>query len=743
MFDPRHPDYANTPTSGVRPHYEYIPKNANAAPYVSIITPFYNTGEVFQETARSVLSQSFQQWEWVIVNDGSDDLIAIQLLEQYRTSDPRIRVIDHLSNKGPGSARNTGFSGARASFLFYLDSDDLIEPTALEKCLWYLETHAEHGFVKGYTVCFGAQEVASSRGFSEGAGFRVSNHVTIMAMVRRTVIERNGGFDPDLRQGMEDWHFWLGAANCGFWGGTIPEYLDWYRQRPVHRTRWQHWNQSGIKRFRTAARHRFPALWNRGGFPKPTAVAPKAFQRIELETPFQNFLQTQKKRTLFIIPWMEIGGADRVNIDWIRGLTENGHEVTVCSTLASENLWAAQFRALTPDVFILPNFLNLEDVPRFLAYIIASRQIANVVIANSILGYQLIPFLRSRFPDVTYIDITHAEEPKWLSGGYPRFGIGYQDLLDLNITSTKHLQSWMVERGADAERVAVCYTGAPSDLHPSSEDKRTSLRRKLGLPAGKPIIVFAGRLVLQKRPLLMVDILRRLHELSDNFFCVLIGDGELRSPVEKAIKKGAIGNAVFLAGAISHANCLEYFMASDIFFLPSEYEGISVALYEAMALGLVPVVSKVGGHDEVISPKCGVSIAIGSDEIDQYVAALRGLISSPEMVTAMGSEARRRIVEDFSQAAGVQSLLAQLQHAGELARNSPRQPLPSGYAVETASTAIEYARLTATFTRPSRTTLILRRFRQNDFGARLVDNWFTKSIVRAIGPSWVRKIKNW
>jgi glycosyltransferase involved in cell wall biosynthesis len=635
MFDPRHPDYANTPTSAVRPQYGYITKNPNAAPYVSIITPFFNTGEVFQETARSVLSQSFQQWEWVIVNDGSHDPVAIQLLERYRASDPRIRVVDHPLNRGLPSARNTGFKNARADFLFYLDSDDLIEPTTIEKCLWYLETHAEHGFVKGYTVCFGAQEVASSRGFSEGAGFRVNNHVTMTAMVRRTVIEHNGGFDPDLRQGMEDWHFWLSAANCGFWGGTIPEYLDWYRKRPAHHQRWESWNQSGVKRFRTTAKKRFPTLWDRGGFPKPTGVAPKAFQRLELETPFQNLLQRQKERTLFIIPWMEIGGADRVNIDWIRGLTENGHEVTLCSTLASENLWAAQFYALTPDVFVLPNFLNLEDVPRFLAYVIASRQIANVVIANSILGYQLIPFLRSRFPDVTYIDITHAEEPNWLSGGYPRFGIGYQDLLDLNITSTKHLHNWMIERGADAERVAVCYTGAPADLQPSSADKRTLLRRKLGLPSDKTIIVFAGRLGPQKRPLVVVEVLRRLYQLGDNFFCVFIGDGELRLPVEKTIKKRALGNAVFLAGAISHAKCLEYFMASDIFFLPSAYEGISVALYEAMAIGLVPVVSKVGGHDEVISPKCGFSVAIGSNEIDQYVAALRGLISSPEIVTAM------------------------------------------------------------------------------------------------------------
>jgi hypothetical protein len=57
------PDFANTPVSPERPGYEYRPENPDGAPAVSIITPYYNTGKLFLETAEAVSRQSLQQWE--------------------------------------------------------------------------------------------------------------------------------------------------------------------------------------------------------------------------------------------------------------------------------------------------------------------------------------------------------------------------------------------------------------------------------------------------------------------------------------------------------------------------------------------------------------------------------------------------------------------------------------------------------------------------------------------------------
>jgi glycosyltransferase involved in cell wall biosynthesis len=739
MIDPVQPDFENTPASQRRPSYGYAPQDVAAKPHVSIVTPFFNTGEVFKETWLSVLGQSFQQWEWLIVNDGSTDSAALELLDSFRMLDPRIQVIDHDKNRGLSAARNTGCRFASTPFLVILDSDDLLEPTAIEKWLWFLKSHPQCGFVKGHSVSFGSQQYLSSRSFDEGAAFLRDNLVNAMAMIRREVMEKAGGFDPEYRGGLEDWDFWLRAAHEGYWGGVVPEYLDWYRRRPSHGDRWSSWNDEGIQRFRRLVRQRYPRLVKKDGFPILREGDAPAFSRPGPLPSFQNLLTKRNPRTLFIVPWMEIGGADRVNLDWIAGLIAHGHEVTVCATLQATHRWAPKFSTLTPDVFVLPNFLPLTDVPFFLVYLIRSRQIDTVFIANSTLGYQLLPFLRSQCPDAAYLDINHAEEVHWLNGGHPRFGVGYQDLLDLNITSTTHLSNWMVDRGAVRERISVCYTGAAPELLALPSNDRTQIREKLKLAGDLFYIVFAGRLSAQKRPQLVVDILRRLKEHGLRFCCIFIGDGELRSAVKKGIDCHDLKDSVILTGAIDHEACLDYFSASDVFLLPSAYEGISVALYEAMATGLVPVVAKVGGHQEVLSDNEGFLIPHGSNEIDQYVEALTRLIAEPALLATMGQAARRRIAERFTTGNGVEALLSAISDAHRFSRTSPRQAPTPGFALETATLAIEYARLTTRTNASSRLSRLLRRVKRNKLGYFVVENWLTKRIVKAFGHTALMK----
>ncbi len=114
MIDPNKPDYGNTPASSGRPAFLYSPGNPRAVPHVTIVTPFYNEGPVFHETAESVFRQSFQQWEWIIVNDASSDATALEILNLYRLKDPRVRVVDQPVNQGPSAARNAAFRLAAA-----------------------------------------------------------------------------------------------------------------------------------------------------------------------------------------------------------------------------------------------------------------------------------------------------------------------------------------------------------------------------------------------------------------------------------------------------------------------------------------------------------------------------------------------------------------------------------------------------------------------------------------------------
>jgi glycosyltransferase involved in cell wall biosynthesis len=116
MIDPATHNFQNTPASDIRPRYSYKPVNPNSTPQVTIVTPFYNVDPtMFNETARTILSQSFQQWEWLIINDDSNDSAVLANLATYRNLDPRISVIDLNRNQGPSAARNHGYQTPKLS----------------------------------------------------------------------------------------------------------------------------------------------------------------------------------------------------------------------------------------------------------------------------------------------------------------------------------------------------------------------------------------------------------------------------------------------------------------------------------------------------------------------------------------------------------------------------------------------------------------------------------------------------
>ena len=92
MIDPRSPDYTNTPADARRAQPSFVPADPNIGPAVSIVTPFYRPGAAaFCETVRSVMRQSLQQWEWILINDASPDAEARVALDELAASDPRIR----------------------------------------------------------------------------------------------------------------------------------------------------------------------------------------------------------------------------------------------------------------------------------------------------------------------------------------------------------------------------------------------------------------------------------------------------------------------------------------------------------------------------------------------------------------------------------------------------------------------------------------------------------------------------
>ena len=593
------------------------------------------------------MQQSFQRWEWLIINDGSTDPEALSSLEDYRRKDPRIRVIDHPANRGLSAARNTGFREARASYIVQLDSDDLLEPTAVEKWYWFLESHPEFAFCKGYSVAFGAQQYLWKKGFHEGSAFLQENQVDATSIIRKQVHEITGGYDEANRGGLEDWDFWLRCASFGYWGNTIPEYLNWYRRRPNHAEQWPNWDAKAQQEaFRARLRERYSQLWE-GNFPAIESRWHKPSDTVSDSLPFENGLAKSKPRLLMIIPCLNFGGTEKFNLDLLQQLNLQGWETSIAATVQAENCWLPLFARYTPDIFILHHFLRVADYPRFLRYLIRSRQVDVVLVSHNEFGYMILPYLRAHFPEVTFLDFCHIED--WLGGAYPRMAVEYQQLVDLSIVSSRHLEKWLVQRGTDPEKVRVCYTNVDPEEWKPDPERRVSVRRDIGVEEGMPLVLYAGRICGQKQPRVFAATMLRLRQQGLPYAALVAGDGPDADWLQKFVKEHQLHGQLHLLGAVATDRMRELMAAADIFFLPSQTEGIALTIYESMASGLPVVGADVGGQRELVTPGCGVLIEPADEEVEaiKYAGILADLLRDPRRRIEMGRLGRERVCSQF------------------------------------------------------------------------------------------------
>ena len=395
-----------------------------------------------------------------------------------------------------------------------------------------------------------------------------------------------------------------------------------------------------------------------------------------------------QRRVVLLLPFLEVGGADKFNLDLAQQLVRRlGWQLTIALTLPSANPWRPLFEAVTPDIVPLHPHVAPADQPAFLRDLLRSRQADTLIVSHSELGYTLLPYLRAHCPGVALLDYLHIEEEHWRAGGYPRFSLEAAPFLDLSVTSSEHLRGWMLARGADPARVAVCYTNIDAaDWDPARYD-RGRLRRDLALAPDEPAILYAARLVPQKQPRLLAAVARRLARSGARFTLLVAGDGPERAWLERFARRERL-DSLRLLGAVSGERIRELMAAADIFFLPSQHEGISLALFEAMAMGLAPVAADVGGQRELLTPECGILVRRGPREEQDYAAALAALIADPQRRAAMGACARRRVAEHFRLDQMGDRMAELIAQAHGLAARSPRPVAPED-ARRSAARAVE------------------------------------------------------
>ncbi len=693
MLDESNPDYSNSPDSVLRPERIYAPID-DRPPLVSVITACHNTGAHIQETLLSLQRMSFCYWEWLIVDDGSSDITNIFSVTALEESEPRIRVL-RQENAGLAAARNQAVAIAQGKYLLILDPGDMVEPTFVEKALWVLETQPQYVACNSYAVELGMKNQLRPAGFYNYEDGIREGWVTRRVMIRRDVFLEIGGYDEESSNGQEDWDLWLRLANAGLWGYTIAEHLTWDCASLRSSKQDGASKAARARAFRKMAYERYPAL--RTKFPRPAWVPDWeiSLPPIISDAPFENPLRKPDGvcRVLLIIPWMNVGGTDKVNLDFIRMLSKRGYEFTVVTTLNSEDKWLSEYTALTPDVFRPTKFIHRSDLPRFLNYLIRSRQINVALMSNSELAFSLTPYLRAHNPQLAIVNFAHSEVEEWKSGGYPHMATMLGHQIDLNLTATRYLKDWMIRRGADPEHIEVCHCGIETAEWRRDLFNATRAREKAGVTSNTPIVLYVARFSEEKRPLAFVQIVERAISANPNFVAVMIGDGPERHHVESYIKKKRLGRHIRLLGALPQASVREIMAAADIIIAPSSVEGLAIVLMEAMAMEMVPIAVDIAGHPELVTPECGYLVARSDHEIEEYARRLVDLLSNPAKRGDMTQAGRSRVVEFFDLERFGDRMDAAIQRACTIAAEHPPVEMDLDAASYMATLAIDHQRL--------------------------------------------------
>lgn len=206
-------------------------------PQVSILMPVYNTAPYIREAMDSMLSQTFTDFELIVLNDCSPDN-AEEILDTY--DDPRIVRYRGERNVGLANVLNVGIEMARGKYIARMDSDDLSLPNRLKVQVDYLETHPDIDLVSVGMQLFGAKEEVWTR-VSDPEKVKVnalfqSPVLHASSVWRKESFERHGlRFRQDMVPA-EDYELWTRALVRGLKLVNLPDVLYRYRLHPNQAT---------------------------------------------------------------------------------------------------------------------------------------------------------------------------------------------------------------------------------------------------------------------------------------------------------------------------------------------------------------------------------------------------------------------------------------------------------------------------------------------------------------------------
>lgn len=556
-------------------------------PLVTVVITCFNYGQFVDDAVRSVLAQTLRRVEVIVVDGGSTDSVTRERLGRLAQELPDVRL---LLRDGPhlvGDNRNFGIAQARGRYVCCLDADDALRPIYLEMAAYLLEVH-DYDLVSTSTRTFGLrQETFGVLPRPALSDMVVANNVSTVAVFRQSLWTQSGGFH-DTGLGVlhvhEDWKLWVRLAALGARMINITgEQLFLYRVHSQHSLS-NLAGTPGLQAQRAAVQAFNSDVLQASAYDRSASRREEVH---EVQNGFVNLTEEAQPDVITVLltmPFLIVGGAERLISEITRHLNRHGFRIIIVTTLPVDPEFGDTsdwFADVTTEIYHLPRLLDVDRWERFVDYLVTAKGVQVLWQAGSAFAYALLPTLRARHPQLRVVDLLFN------TVGHAGANRSHAGDIDLTIVENAEVERWLLAKGARPEQVLRVESGVDLEVYRPCEDRP----QRQGLRVG-----FSGRFSVEKDPLAFVEIAARV--LDPDVAFVMTGAGPLEAKVRARVRGAGLQDRVQVLGVVDDVRA--HLASLDVLVLPSSVDGRPVVVLEALALGVPVIASSVGALPELV-----------------------------------------------------------------------------------------------------------------------------------------------
>ena len=358
-----------------------------------------------------------------------------------------------------------------------------------------------------------------------------------------------------------------------------------------------------------------------------------------------------KINILYIIEELELGGAERVVIDQARLLDKSRFEVKVCCLrrkgdfaplLEKENLAVIELhKKKGVDLTILLKIIHVIQ-KHHIDIVHTHLWVANF--------WGRAAAILTGVPVV----VTEHNVDVWKKWHHKRIDRLLAPLTQRICTVSEGVKRFYInEVGLPAQKLTVVYNGIEPEPSTSTTSAIETLKGEFGIKNGAPVLVNIGRLVEAKANHIFIEALEILHQRSDDFFALIIGEGRLKERLMLRGKKLIDADKLIFTGLRKDVPQILDMAAVSV--LSSTREGLSMVILESMAKGVPFVATDVGGNRELILDQ-QTGFLVEENNALALADAIERILKNPTLAERMGKAAQRRVREYFTVTAMIEKM---------------------------------------------------------------------------------------